>query len=53
VKISKEALKKIIKEELEQQAFGKDVVSRTDTSKDLRQRSRDALKQKGIDNKSY
>ena len=38
MKISKEILKKIIKEELEQQTFGKDTVSRTDVSKDLRQR---------------
>ena len=51
MKISKEILKQIIKEELEQQAFGKQTVSRTDVSKDLRQRSRDVIKQKGIDNK--
>ena len=51
MKISKEILKKIIKEELEQQTFGKDTVSRTDVSKDLRQRSRDVISQKGIDNR--
>ena len=36
MKISKESLKKIIKEELESQAFGKDTASRTDVSKDLK-----------------
>ena len=51
MKISKEELKQIIKEELEQQAFGKSTVSRTDASKDLKQRSRDMMSQKGIDNK--
>lgn len=51
MKISKDELKKIIKEELEQQAFGKSTVSRTDASKDLKQRSRDMISQKGVDNK--
>ena len=46
MKISKETLKKIILEEL-----GKDTVSRTDASKDLKQRSRDMISQKGVDNK--
>jgi hypothetical protein len=46
MKISKEVLKQIIKEEL-----GKDTVSRTDASKDLKQRSRDMISQKGVDNK--
>lgn len=51
MKISKELLKKIIKEELEAQAFGKETASRTDISKDLKQRSRDVISQKGIDNR--
>jgi len=51
MKISKEDLKQIIKEELEQQTFGKSTVSRTDASKDLKQRSRDMMSQKGVDNK--
>jgi len=51
MKISKKELKQIIKEELEQQAFGKSTVSRSDASKDLKQRSRDMISQKGVDNK--
>ena len=51
MKISKEELKKIIKEELENQAFGKSTVSRTDASKDLKQRSKDMISQKGVDNR--
>ena len=51
MKITKEFLKKIIKEELESKAFGKDTISRTDVSKDLRQRSKDVISQKGIDNR--
>ena len=51
MKISKKILKKIIKEELEQLAFGKDIASRTDVSKDLKKRSKDVISQKGIDNR--
>lgn len=51
MKISKEQLKELIKEELEQQAFGKSTVTRTDASKDLKQRSRDMISQKGVDNR--
>ena len=38
-------------EEETRKAFGSDASSRTDTAKDLKQRSRDAVKQKGIDNR--
>ena len=51
MKISKELLKQIIKEEIEQKAFGKSTVSRTDASKDLKQRSREMTSQKGVDNR--
>ena len=51
MKISKDKLKQIIKEELEQQALGRSTVSRTDASKDLKQRSRDIVSQRGVDNK--
>lgn len=51
MKISKDELKKIIKEELGQQGLGKSTVSRADASRDLKQRSRDMMTQKGVDNK--
>ena len=51
MKISKEMLKEIIKEELDKQAFGKSTVTRTDASKDLKQRSREMISQKGVDNR--
>ena len=38
-------------EEETRKAFGSDASTRTDTAKDLKQRSRDAVKQKGIDNR--
>jgi len=38
-------------EEETQKAFGSDASSRTDTAKDLKQRSQDAVKQQGIDNR--
>jgi hypothetical protein len=47
MKISKDDLKQIIKEELEQQVFGKSAVSKTDASKNLKQRSKDMTSQKG------
>jgi hypothetical protein len=50
MKISKEILKKIIKEELDQQAFGKSVVSKTDRAKDLKSKAIDNDSQKQIDN---
>src|SRR5210317_1498946 len=50
MKISEEEIKKIINEVLsENDDFGKKVVSKSDSSKNLKQRSRDALSQKGID----
>ena len=50
MKISEEEIKKIINEVLnENDDFGKKVVSKSDSSKNLKQRSRDALSQKGVD----
>ena len=52
MKISKEELKKIIKEELENaKAFGFDTTSQSDRKKDLKQKYKDASSQKGVDNK--
>jgi len=50
MKISKEDLKKIIKEELEQQSFGKSSVSKTDRTKDLKSNAVDNDSQKQVDN---
>jgi len=50
MKITKKLLKEMIEEET-QKAFGSDASSRTDTAKDLKQRSQDAVKQQGIDNR--
>ena len=51
MKITDKEIKKIIKEVLdEQDGFGKTAVSRTDSAKNLRQRTRDAVSQKGVDN---
>ena len=49
MKISKELLKKIIKEELEQVEFGKERTSRGKASAGLKQRSKDMQSQKGVD----
>ena len=52
MKISKEILKEIIKEELEKaKAFGFDTTSQSDRKKDLKQKYKDASTQKGVDNK--
>ena len=51
MKISKEVLKQIIKEELEQKAFGTDSSSQSDRKKSLTQKYRGVSKEKGIDNK--
>lgn len=51
MKISKERLKEIIKEEIENQKLGQGSVSRQDVSKDLKQRSKEVSKQLGVDNK--
>lgn len=51
MKISKEFLKQIIKEELEQVDFGKKRTSRGQASADLKQRSKDMQSQKGVDDK--
>ena len=51
MKITDKEIKKIIREVLdEQDEFGKTAVSRTDSTKNLRQRTRDAVSQKGVDN---
>ena len=49
MKISKEALKQIIKEELESE-FGKSTVSSSERSKNLKTQAADREAQKGIDN---
>ena len=51
MKISKEMLKQIIKEELEQVDFGKQRTSRGQASADLKQRSKDMQSQRGVDDK--
>jgi hypothetical protein len=51
MKISKEILKEIIKEELDQLEFGKTKTSRGQASADLRQRSKDIQSQRGVDDK--
>lgn len=48
MKISKEALKQIIKEELENE-FGKSKVSTGDRSKEMKAQAADSSSQKGID----
>ena len=50
MKITKELLKEIIEEEVAK-SFGSDTSSQSSMSRDLKQRSKDALKQQGIDNK--
>jgi hypothetical protein len=50
MKISEEEIKKIINEVLsENDDFGRKVVSKSDSNKNLKQRARDALSQKGVD----
>jgi len=50
MKISEEEIKKIINEVLnENDDFGRKVVSKSDSSKNLKQRAQDALSQKGVD----
>ena len=51
MKITKELLKKIIKEELDQVDFGKKRTSRGQASADLKQRSKDMQSQKGVDDR--
>ena len=51
MKITKELLKKIIKEELDQLDFGKKRTSRGEASADLKQRSKDMQSQKGVDDR--
>ena len=50
MKITKELLKEMIEEEVVK-AFGSDAQTRTNMSQDLKQRSKDAIKQQGIDNR--
>lgn len=49
MKISKEELKQIIKEELS--TFGKDVTSKSDASANLKKKMRDMSAQQGVDNR--
>jgi len=52
MKISKEMLKEIIKEELEnQKAFGADTTSQSNRKKDLKQKFKDVSSEKGVDNR--
>lgn len=50
MKISKEKLLEIIEEEVDK-AFGTDSMSRTDRTKDLRQKAKATASQKGVDAK--
>ena len=50
MKITKELLKEIIEAEVAK-SFGADTSTQTDMSRDLKQRSKDTLKQQGVDNK--
>ncbi len=50
MKISKEKLLEIIEEEVDK-AFGSDSMSRTDRTKDLRQKAKATSSQKGVDAK--
>lgn len=50
MKISKEKLLEIIQEELDQ-AFGSDSVSRSNRTKDLRQKAKTASSEQGVDSK--
>ena len=50
LKVTKELLKEMIEEEAVK-AFGSDAQTRTNMSQDLKQRSKDAIKQQGIDNR--
>ena len=49
MKITKEHLKQIIKEELDQVDFGKQKTSRGTAAANLKQRSKDVQSQKGVD----
>tara|TARA_R110001592_G_scaffold339224_1_gene626795 strand:+ start:40 stop:339 length:300 start_codon:yes stop_codon:yes gene_type:complete len=49
MKITKEHLKQIIKEELDQVDFGKQKTSRGTAAANLKQRSKDMQSQKGVD----
>tara|TARA_R100001015_G_scaffold18563_1_gene12058 strand:- start:4208 stop:4507 length:300 start_codon:yes stop_codon:yes gene_type:complete len=51
MKLTKEQLKKIIEEELEDQRFGQEKTSRGAASRQLHQRSKDIHSQKGVDDK--
>lgn len=51
MKITKETLREMIESEMDKKSFGADTTSASDASRQLKQRSRDAIQQKGIDNK--
>ena len=51
MKITKELLKEMIEEELDQADFGKQMTSRGQASTALKQRSKDMQSQKGVDDK--
>ena len=51
MKITKERLLEIIKEELNKADFGRDSVSRSDRSKELRQKAKSASSETGVDTK--
>lgn len=50
MKITKELLKEIIEEEVAK-SFGSDVSSRSNTTKDLKQRASDTSKKQGVDDR--
>lgn len=51
MKITKETLREMIEAEMDKKSFGADTTSASDASRELKQRSKDAIQQKGIDNK--
>lgn len=51
MKITKERLLEIIKEEMDKANFGRDSVSRSDRAKELRQKMKSATSETGVDTK--
>ena len=51
MKITKERLLEIIKEEVDNAGFGKDAISRSDRAKELRQKMKSAATETGVDTK--
>ena len=51
MKITKERLLEIIKEEVDNAGFGKDAISRSDRAKELRKKMKSAATETGVDTK--